>query len=137
MGTVLKMVRWLAIAALGISGLALMVAPALAQRELVASRSLDNSSRVGLPEAQRTTAASLSSQTSTNPGGSEARMSSEAATRGSTTTRGGRSSLPPSRAQEPGVGSGGELLGLALLILGLAVGLYSRPRPRIEYTTHQ
>ncbi len=126
MRMVLKVVRWLSIAVLGISGLALMVAPALAQREMFAARSVDHTNLVGLPEAQTTTAASTGSQTSTNPTGS-----------GVSSARPARTDLPQPRPQDPGVGSVRDLLGLALLILGLAVALYSRPRPRIEYTAHQ
>lgn len=120
MRTLLKVIRWLSIAVLGISGLALMVAPALAQRELHASRSLDNSTQVILPEARTTTA-----------------VSTQAPARVSSPTQGGRDGMAQPRAQDPAVGTVGDLLGLALLILGLTVALYSRPHPRIEYTTHQ
>ena len=137
MGTLLKMVRWLFIAVLSISGLGLMVAPALAQRELSATRT-KNSYLVGLPEAQTTTAASTGSQTSTNPTEFGMGTGSEVAgPRLSTTTQAGRSRQPQSRVQDSGGGSVGDLLGLALLILGFAVAIYSWPRPRIEYTSHQ
>ena len=138
MGLVWKVIRWLSIAVLGISGLALMVAPALAQRELHAARGLDPNYVVGLPEAQTTVAVSAGSATSLNPAGSEATAGSNATTPSlSNTAPGGRGGLAQPRGQEPGVGSVGDLLGLALLILGLAVALYSQPRPRVEYTAHQ
>lgn len=137
MGTLLRMARWLLIAVLGISGLGLMVAPALAQREMSAART-SSSHLVGLPEAQTTAAASTGSQASTNPTESEIRVGSEVAgPRLSTTTQAGRSHLPQPRVQDSVGGSVGDLLGLALLILGFAVALHSWPRPRIEYTPHQ
>ena len=137
MGTVLKVVRWLSIAVLGISGLALMVAPALAQRELYAARSVDHSDSVGLPDAQTVTAASAKSPTRLNPTGAESLVSHADASRVGTPAQSGRGGAAQSRPSTPGVGSVGDLLGLALLILGLAVALYSRPRPRIEYTPPQ
>lgn len=135
MGTVLRMVRWLSIAILGLSGLGLMVAPALAQREMYMTRT-HSSNSVGLLEAQTTTAAATASQTSTYPTEPGMKAGSKAAAPAvGQTTQAGRSSQ--TRLQDAGEGSVGDLLGLALLILGFAVAIHSWPRPRIEYTPHQ